>query len=139
MPIYILSKKDQTKLSITCDLCKRHWNIDIHTCLLNSTFLCSHLPSGNTCVNISLYSFDIVHIKHFYFCVRYYMCLNLQHFRLHLGLISRQCKWDVQELIIKNNNHKYLLWNISTNFPMMPIHKQYFNCRLHVFEQKYLI
>jgi hypothetical protein len=42
-------------------------------------------------------------------------CLNLQHFRLHLGLISRQCKWNVQELIIKNNNHKYLLWNIITN------------------------
>jgi hypothetical protein len=25
------------------------WNIDIHTCLLDSTFLWPHLPSGNTC------------------------------------------------------------------------------------------
>ena len=25
------------------------WNIDIHICLLDSTFLCPHLPSGNTC------------------------------------------------------------------------------------------
>ena len=49
MPIYILSKKYQTKWSITCDLCKRHWNIDIHTCLLDSTFLCPSLPSGNSC------------------------------------------------------------------------------------------
>jgi hypothetical protein len=27
------------------------WNIDIHTCLLDITFLCPHLPSGNTCNN----------------------------------------------------------------------------------------
>jgi hypothetical protein len=27
MPIYILSKKYQTKLSITCDLCNRHYDI----------------------------------------------------------------------------------------------------------------
>jgi hypothetical protein len=28
---------------------QRHWNIDIHTCLLDSTFLCPSLPSGNSC------------------------------------------------------------------------------------------
>ena len=49
------------------------------------------------------------------------MCLNLQHFRLHLGLISRQCKWNVQELMIKNNNHKYLLWNIITDLTYLSV------------------
>ena len=35
--------------------------------------------------------------------------------------------------------HYYVQCQRSANFPMMPIDKQYFNCQLHVFEQKYLI
>ena len=46
-PLKIISNK---MIYNVWPLQKTLWNIDIHTCLLDSTFLCPHLPSGNTCL-----------------------------------------------------------------------------------------
>jgi hypothetical protein len=48
--IYPLKKISNKMIYNVWPLQKTLWNIDIHTCLLDSTFLCPHLPSGNTCL-----------------------------------------------------------------------------------------
>ena len=49
MPIYILSKKYQTKWSITCDLCKRHYDILTSTLAFWTAHFCVH-----TCLQATL-------------------------------------------------------------------------------------
>ena len=52
--LYISSPKNIKQMIYNVwPLQKTLWNIDIHTCLLDRTFLCPHLPSGNTCIVLS--------------------------------------------------------------------------------------
>jgi hypothetical protein len=109
MAIYILSKKYQTKWSITCDLCKRHWNIDIHTCLLDSTFLCPHLPSGNTCYieNISFWVSALIW---------YIQIENMQLLRDHLIDLVNVCREFVLAWLKEQDLGCYLLLLVNLSW-----------------------
>jgi hypothetical protein len=63
--IYPLQKISNKMIYNVWPLQKTLWNIDIHTCLLDSTFLCPHLPSGNTCSFIK--NQNLSHFVYFFF------------------------------------------------------------------------
>ena len=63
--IYPLQKISNKMIYNVWPLQKTLWNIDIHTCLLDSTFLCPHLPSGNTCSFIKKQ--NLSHFVYFFF------------------------------------------------------------------------
>jgi hypothetical protein len=74
MTIYILSKKYQTKWSIACDLCKRHYEILTSTLAFWRAHFCVHtcfnIKRNGTFFIIEKYCYNGVFLAHFSSVVR---------------------------------------------------------------------
>ena len=109
------------------------WNIDIHTCLLDSTFLCPHLPSGNTCIYIKKNKFKYNFKGMLLLMIWAFYTPNFNHlkpgpFSCNNTYLGRLSKFSVNSTLFSTSNWNnlesitlssktFLLWR-SIKFPV---------------------